>query len=371
MTAISLASIRLDGGTQPRASINLAVVEEYANNMADGAQFPPLTVFYDGTDHWLADGFYRHAASKAFGITEVDCDVRQGTRRDAVLFSVGANAAHGMRRSSEDKRRAVMMLLNDPEWSGWSDREIARRSAVSHPFVAQLRPKPSADTGNRCQYESRTFVHPKTGTPTTMNTARIGSNPPRQEPVATQPSMPLSRPSVDVVPAACATSTRKEAPPAWMTSDISAISAQEAAELLEVTFEQVELAGRILREAPAKVLAAVDNESMMVDEAAQHCPPPDQASTMIDRFAADRAVDHYWKALKAVGGALSGIPEPEEVALHFPQDLEHEISLDDAERWADWFARFADAWTANAPARAMRAAKLQAFLKETAHVGAD
>jgi hypothetical protein len=38
----------------------------------------------------------------------------------------GANAAHGYRRTSEDKRRAVMTLLDDPIWAHWNNMEIAR-----------------------------------------------------------------------------------------------------------------------------------------------------------------------------------------------------------------------------------------------------
>jgi len=33
-----------------------------------------------------------------------------------------------------------MPLLEDAEWRGWSDREIAVQCNVSHPFVASLRP---------------------------------------------------------------------------------------------------------------------------------------------------------------------------------------------------------------------------------------
>jgi hypothetical protein len=42
----------------------------------------------------------------------------------------GAQGAHGLRRTNEDKRRSVMTLLNDPEWAVWSDRAIARQCAV-------------------------------------------------------------------------------------------------------------------------------------------------------------------------------------------------------------------------------------------------
>jgi hypothetical protein len=57
----------------------------------------------------------------------------------AVLYSVGANAAHGVQRSNADKRRAVETLLRDTEWSQSSDREIARRCAVAHSFVLKVR----------------------------------------------------------------------------------------------------------------------------------------------------------------------------------------------------------------------------------------
>lgn len=39
----------------------------------------------------------------------------------------------------EDKRRAVMTLLQDVEWGQWSDCEIARRCRVSDKIVAKLR----------------------------------------------------------------------------------------------------------------------------------------------------------------------------------------------------------------------------------------
>lgn len=171
MTGVRVSKIRTDGGTQPRSTILQDVVEEYAAAMVDGAEFPPVTVFYDGTDYWLADGFHRVAAAEAASRSDIDCDIRQGTRRDAILFSVGANATHGMRRTNEDKRRAVRVLLEDPEWSQWSDREIARRCGVAHPTVAALRPAPS---GKDYQIERKVE---RGGTVYTQNVARIGSNP--------------------------------------------------------------------------------------------------------------------------------------------------------------------------------------------------
>ncbi|TXL67435.1 hypothetical protein FHP08_06600 [Zeimonas arvi] len=129
----------MDGGTQPRAAFNQATVDEYAEVLTAGGELPPVTVFHDGSDHWLVDGFHRLFAHRKIGALTLMADVRQGTLRDAVLWSVGANAAHGLRRTNEDKRKAVLTLLADAEWSKWSDRQIAEACAVGHPMVAALR----------------------------------------------------------------------------------------------------------------------------------------------------------------------------------------------------------------------------------------
>ncbi len=128
--SLTLDQIRRDGGTQPRVAINQTIVEEYADDLREGAVFPPVLLFNDGTDHWLVDGYHRVLAAEMIGLTEIAAEVRQGTRRDAVLYSCGANATHGLRRTNADKRRAVLRLLEDSEWSKWSDREIARRCGL-------------------------------------------------------------------------------------------------------------------------------------------------------------------------------------------------------------------------------------------------
>lgn len=137
---IDISQIRMDGGTQSRAAINDETVTDYAEAMADpDTVFPPIVVYFDGKDYWLADGFHRVEAWRRIGRVEVPAEVRQGDRRRAILHSVAANSAHGLRRTNADKRRAVATLLEDDEWSQWSDREIARRCAVSPSFVGSVR----------------------------------------------------------------------------------------------------------------------------------------------------------------------------------------------------------------------------------------
>lgn len=170
---IAIARLRRDGGTQPRAMLDPETVADYAQARRDGAVFPAIGVIYDGTDHWVWDGFHRTAGCEEAGDTEIRADVRPGTRRDAVLLAAGANAAHGLRRSNEDKRRAVLLLLDDPEWALWSTKDIADRCAVSDSFVSNIRRSHSSVESG----EYRTFRH-KSGKITRMRVASIGSNAP-------------------------------------------------------------------------------------------------------------------------------------------------------------------------------------------------
>lgn len=144
---LSLEKIRTDGGTQSRAQIDQAVVAEYADLILEGVKFPAVTVFYDGAEYFLADGFHRYFATKKAKSPGILCNVLEGTLRDAVLYSFGANHAHGLRRTQADKRKAVITMLEDIEWQEWSDREIAKACNVSHTLVATIRKEIGAKKG--------------------------------------------------------------------------------------------------------------------------------------------------------------------------------------------------------------------------------
>lgn len=122
-----------------RSYLRKDTIAEYARAMKEGANFPPIVVFYDGTTYWLADGSHRTEAAQRIGRKRISAQVLDGTRRDATLFAVGANLTNGLRRSNADKQRAVLTLLDDLEWSQWSDRVLAAKAGVSHTFVAKVR----------------------------------------------------------------------------------------------------------------------------------------------------------------------------------------------------------------------------------------
>ena len=71
--------------------------------MIAGALFPPVTVYFEGTAYWLADGFHRVAAAERCQGTHLMADVRRGTCRDACLAAAGANATQGLPRSTDTR----------------------------------------------------------------------------------------------------------------------------------------------------------------------------------------------------------------------------------------------------------------------------
>lgn len=136
---MNIGALVMDERLQSRTEISEETVAEYVDAVKDGAEFPPVLVYFDGINYYLTDGYHRVLAHKRAEKVSIQCDVLQGTLRDAILHSAGVNAKHGMRRSYADKRKAVMTLLDDFEWSDWSNSEIARRCGVSPTFVANLR----------------------------------------------------------------------------------------------------------------------------------------------------------------------------------------------------------------------------------------
>ncbi|WP_295446486.1 ParB/RepB/Spo0J family partition protein [uncultured Thiodictyon sp.] len=137
---LPISVLIVDPEIQQRVSINDALVAEYAADIHDWIGRAPIDVFFDADGKRIvADGFHRVAACRTAGIEDIPVRLQQGTRRDALLFAVGANAAHGLRRSNADKRKAVETLLQDPEWSQWSDRAIAAQVKVSDKTVASVR----------------------------------------------------------------------------------------------------------------------------------------------------------------------------------------------------------------------------------------
>jgi hypothetical protein len=168
---LKLDQIRIDGGTQPRVSIDEEVVAEYAEKYSSGVDLKPVIVFFDGATYWLADGFHRYWANRKIESDYIFAHVHQGTQRDAILYSVGANTDHGLRRTPADKRKAALTMLEDAEWSTWPHADIAKACGVSREYVCRLASSMSASC-DRSQDEVREVS--RAGKKYRQNTARIG-----------------------------------------------------------------------------------------------------------------------------------------------------------------------------------------------------
>lgn len=170
---IQINQIKQDSALQPRDKMDTAIIDEYTEAMKRGDVFPAIVVYKIRDEYFLADGYHRFMAAQGANLTEMRCDVRVGTMREAVLFSAGANATHGVRRTNADKYRAVQILLKDREWKEWTDPQIAAACNVSPDLVGNIRRSilpPAASTTS----EKKRVI--RAGKVIKMDTSKIGKN---------------------------------------------------------------------------------------------------------------------------------------------------------------------------------------------------
>lgn len=149
----------IDVSAQVR-DINEDVVKEYAEAMEKGDKFPPVEVMQAEDDDdalltppVLVDGRHRLEAAKHNGNDTIKCKVKRGTMQDARLAAAGCNATHGLRRTNEDKRRAVEVVLEIQD--NWTDSRIAMHCGVSPTFVGKVRAQFNASKGTADQPQRR------------------------------------------------------------------------------------------------------------------------------------------------------------------------------------------------------------------------
>ena len=140
---LELCDITVDMEIQQRVSgLDGALVNEYAEAIQRGAEFPPGRVFHvewrtGAQDYFLSRGFHRFFAHQKAGREGIRVEVIKGSRNDAVVDACGANAEHGARRTNEDKRKAVATLHS--MFPKKSTRVIAEMAKVDHQTVVNYR----------------------------------------------------------------------------------------------------------------------------------------------------------------------------------------------------------------------------------------
>jgi hypothetical protein len=229
---VSIDSIRIDGGTQNRELINETAVAQYTEDLLNGCIFPAIEIFDDGVHNWLVDGFHRLFAHKRASFKEIEVIVHKGSLRDAQLYALGVNDKHGLQRTNADKRKSVMIALNDLEWQDYSDIKIAAICKVSATFVAKCKKEIKIDRPAEKTYTTR---H---GTTATMDTSKIGKKTDPQ--IDTSVAKPKEDPSpvTELAPLIRFTSTEKDE-----LIELSHVNAELHAENLKLHDKMTVLSG--------------------------------------------------------------------------------------------------------------------------------
>lgn len=208
---ISISVIRTDGGTQMRSAIDPETVLRYSEHIRDGAEFPPITVFYDGKEYWLADGFHRCDAYLAAAQEFIPADIRSGSRLDAVVYALKANAANGRPRTTSDLQRAYRVAVDNKlcdsgdvskvkDLIGCSDRwarELTKAARESAKVERNKKIEQLADRGmTQREIAAEVGVAPQTVSNTISVQKRNGSENGQESPAIQKPEQkeqPVSR----------------------------------------------------------------------------------------------------------------------------------------------------------------------------------
>lgn len=191
-TYIPLSAIVRDARLQSRAAgLNEDHVAELADALKAGRKVGPIKVCKDGNKFFPHDGWHRIAAyERVGGCSEIEAEVEKGTLDDAILKSAAANIGHGLKRTPDDNRHAISVVLDHQSAKGWSDGRIADHVGVSRQYVAKIRSELSEK-----QPATRLQVEPQSRVGRDGKTRRIPAKPQTAKPstnghASTPPPLP-------------------------------------------------------------------------------------------------------------------------------------------------------------------------------------
>ncbi len=176
---LSLSDITIDPTLQMRVKMSEDAIDEYAENID---KIPPPRVVMDDDGHYYLIDWHRFSSYQKAGKEKAPFEVIKGTWTDALHLAAGSNSDHGVRRTPDDKRKAVETLLSVNGYHEMSDHALAEICKVSHPFVARVRAtfKPNAKpTGNVSSGDS-----PESDKPPPKRTGKDGVARPASKPKA-------------------------------------------------------------------------------------------------------------------------------------------------------------------------------------------
>jgi len=113
---VPVAKIEVIQGLLPRIYTHTIEekVQEYQEAMAEGQEFPPITVWDKGWHYWLIDGMHRLIATKRLGKETIKAEVVElADELEARMLAIERNMLHGIPLSREEKVELVRLLYTD------------------------------------------------------------------------------------------------------------------------------------------------------------------------------------------------------------------------------------------------------------------
>lgn len=136
--SVKLSDLAFDPKHQMR--VDLPGLDDYTQVIKGSRKewkFPPIEVAKVAGKLYVVDGFTRGNAAKAAGLDEVPCVVTKMTAAESMARAFQSNSTNGYNRTYADKRKAVLQAYRFYGTEA-TNRELARRCAVSHTFVAKV-----------------------------------------------------------------------------------------------------------------------------------------------------------------------------------------------------------------------------------------
>jgi ParB-like chromosome segregation protein Spo0J len=130
---VRISEILVDPTIQIRRSNHEQTIQRY---MAAFDKLPPVDVFRTPDGDLLADGFHRVASAERLGLAEIEANVHNGSRLDALEFAVVSNTKNADPLTNEERDTGVRRLKQiHPDWS---NRQIADAMSLSYQTVARV-----------------------------------------------------------------------------------------------------------------------------------------------------------------------------------------------------------------------------------------
>jgi len=135
---VPVKKIKLVSKYHTRAKLDPKRVTEFAELLTDKepVNFPPVVLYFDWENYWIADGYARVAAHRMSEFNEINAIVFRGGAKEA--FIAGLTYGHGEQKSRRDKQEGIKKALVDPDLP-WTDKEVAYYCGVSTITVSKFR----------------------------------------------------------------------------------------------------------------------------------------------------------------------------------------------------------------------------------------